>query len=276
MNAGQVSGAIDEEAQVLSVARSGGRAVHALLAAPKIASKAIPMQFVMVKVREGSDPFLRRPFCISRLDAEAGLIGITWDVVGRGTEIMAAWEPGQKVPVLGPLGNGLLPETVAPDSRRRLFIVAGGTGLAPMGPLAESAKARGWEVAVLYGARAEEFLLDTSAFSAIGCPVAIATDDGSVGVHGFVTEIAASALKEAGPGDIAVSCGPAPMIAATKSLCARSGVTLYLSLEQRMACGTGLCRGCAVKMAREDRYYHVCSDGPVFLAEDVDLRGEVS
>lgn len=276
MSPSQVSGGIDEEARVIYVEESGARTVRAVLASPEIARRARPMQFVMVKVREGSDPYLRRPFGISQIDAGAGLVGITWDIVGRGTSIMAGWEPGQKVSLLGPLGNGFLPDAVPSASRRRLFIIAGGTGLAPMGPLAEKALALGWEVALFHGARSADFLLDTSSFAAMGCPVTLATDDGSLGARGFVTEVAAGALRSAGSGDVAVACGPAPMIAAAKPVCAEAGVPLYVSLEQRMACGTGLCKGCAVKAANEDKYYHVCSDGPVFRADDVDLRGGAS
>jgi dihydroorotate dehydrogenase electron transfer subunit len=287
---------VDERAQVLSLERASGGVFRALLLAPEIARRARPMQFVQVKVREGHDPFLRRPFSLSLIDADAGLIGITWDVVGAGTGIMAGWEPGREVMVLGPLGNGFDPDDASPpDSQgapRRMLLVAGGTGLAPMYPLAVVAKARGWDIALFYGARTADFLLDTSEFQQLGCAVSVVTDDGSAGVRSLVTGAAAPSLHKAGRGDIAVACGPTPMLKAVKPLCKKAGVELYLSLEERMACGTGLCRGCAVKAARgwvrgmaagaegtvdggpEPGYLHVCLDGPVFRAEDVDLGGE--
>ena len=266
--------AVDETARVLSVDRGRGRSVRALLSAPLIAKSAKPMQFVMVKAREGLDPFLRRPFSLSHISRDDGIIGITWDVIGRGTEIMALWEPGQDVPVLGPLGNGLdLPK--AAGQHRRLHLVAGGTGLAPMFPVAEAAKDAGWEVRVFYGARSSEYLLDYSPLEALGCSVEVATDDGSSGTRGFVTDLARPALSVAGPGDMAVSCGPTPMTRALKRLCEDLSVPLYVSLEERMACGTGLCKGCAVKSAKSEGYFHVCSDGPVFLSTNVDLGSPV-
>ncbi|MEX0974129.1 MAG: dihydroorotate dehydrogenase electron transfer subunit [Bacillota bacterium] len=269
---GETGAAVDERAQVLSVERGSGRTVRALLSSPQIARSAKPMQFVMVKVRDGADPFLRRPFSLSLIRPDDGLIGITWDVVGRGTEIMALWEPGQEILVLGPLGNGLEIEPVS-GQPRRLYLIAGGTGLAPMFPLAEAAKARGWDVSVFYGARSAEFLLDYSVFDGLGCHTQVATDDGSLGRKAFVTDLAAAALAGAAPGDLAVSCGPIPMTRAVKALCSGIGVDLLVSLEERMACGTGLCKGCAVKAAVSEGYYHVCSDGPVFRAQDVDLGG---
>ncbi len=264
--------AVDETAQVLSVDRGRGSSVRALLSAPQIAGAAKPMQFVMVKVRLGLEPFLRRPFSLSHIDAAAGIIGITWDVIGRGTEIMAGWEPGQEVLLLGPLGNGLtLPR---PESKNHLYLMAGGTGLAPILPVAQAAMAGGWEPQVFYGARSHGLLLDYGPLEDLGCRVEISTDDGSFGTKTFVTELARPALLSAGPGDIAVSCGSTLMTRAAKKMCAEAGVTLYVSLEARMACGTGLCKGCAVKSAKSEGYFHVCSDGPVFLAEDVLLGGE--
>ena len=277
--------AVDETARVLLVEDLGSGFHRAVLHSPEIAGTAKPLQFVMVKVRAGIDPYLRRPFSLSLIDAQAGLIGLTWSVVGAGTEAMAAWEPGQTVSVLGPLGNGFdVAEVLAeshprnekdsPVFERRLFLLAGGTGLAPMFPLATDAVGRGWQVFLFYGARTASALLDTAAFESAGCRVLVSTDDGSSGARGFVTDVAAKALPACpGLGDVAVACGPAPMLRAAKKLCRERGLTLYVSLEQRMACGTGLCRGCAVKAGAEaeSQYLHVCLDGPVFRADRVDL-----
>ena len=261
---------VDETAEVLSVEDLGSGFYRALLVSPNIAGVARPLQFVMVKVRPGVDPYLRRPFSLSLIDAQAGLIGLTWNVVGAGTQAMAAWEPGQTVSVLGPLGNGF----DVPASPGRLFLLAGGTGLAPMFPLAKDAAGRGWQVSLFYGARTASALLDTAAFENAGCRVTVSTDDGSRGARGFATDVAAQEIPVCPDrGDVAVACGPAPMLRAAKRLCQERGLTLYVSLEQRMACGTGLCRGCAVKaeIGAESRYFHVCLDGPVFRADRVDL-----
>jgi dihydroorotate dehydrogenase electron transfer subunit len=275
-----MKGIVDELAQVLSVEEGRGRIVRALLQSPEIARRAKPLQFVLVKVRPGNDPFLRRPFCLSLVDPSSGLIRITWDVVGQGTAIMANWIAGQEVLVLGPLGNGLdlaaLALSKAGAARRRMFIIAGGTGLAPMYPLAVAAKTSGYDVTLFYGAKSAEFLFDSSEFLKIGCAVTVATDDGSEGAQGFVTDIAAPALRSVKIGDVAVTCGPVPMMRETKRFCVEAGVDLYIVLEQRMACGTGLCRGCAVKAATKtgepESYLHACLEGPVFRADQVDLE----
>lgn len=263
--------AIEERAEVLSVETGSGHAVRALLHAPGIAAVARPMQFVMVKVREGLEPFLRRPFSLSHIMRDEGIIGVTWDVVGRGTEIMSRWEPGGKVPVLGPLGNGFAVPP-AGGERRRLYMIAGGTGLAPMLPLAQEGLRQGWEVVLFYGACSAEFLLDFEPFKRLGCRTEVITDDGSFGRAMFVTAAAREEMLGASPEDLTVACGPAPMTRAAKALCEGSRAPLYVSLEERMACGTGLCKGCAVKMASSEAYFHVCTDGPVFLAEDVELE----
>lgn len=196
---------VDERAQVMSVEKGSGGACRALLIAPQIARKARPLQFIMVKVAEGMDPFLRRPFGLSLIDPDSGLIRVTWDVVGRGTRIMAEWEPGKDVDVLGPLGNGFEPGAapVAGAGTPRMFIIAGGTGLAPMLPLAAVARSRGWDVALYYGARSSGDLLDTAEFEGLGCAVTIATDDGTAGIGGFVTSVASPALNSALPGEFA-------------------------------------------------------------------------
>ncbi len=315
MEIGMSGKAVDERAQVLSIEAGNGRSIRALLSAPQIASMARPMQFVMVRLGNGSDPFLRRPFGLSLINASSGIIGVTWEVVGRGTEMMSNWEPGQEFSVLGPLGNGIGVLSPTADAcsegskrvtgryayadinddpkdassknwnrvsprgpylarRGHLFLIAGGTGLAPLLPLAAEARSKGWQVSLFYGARSSESLLDCSGAEALGCDVRLATDDGTAGSRGFVTDLASLSLEGAQKSDLAVACGPAPMLRVVKSLCSRLGVELWVSLEERMACGTGLCKGCAVKKADSEGYYHVCTDGPVFRARDVDLGGE--
>jgi dihydroorotate dehydrogenase electron transfer subunit len=286
----------DTEARIVSVGEEQGGVWSALLLAPEIARAAKPMQFVQVKVSTGTDPFLRRPFGISRIDRESGLIGITWALVGKGTALMAEWEAGDTVTVLGPLGNGFEPGAhLAKSARqgtgchshrnRRVWLIAGGTGLAPLYPLASSCRELGCEVTLLYGAKSRGLLMDTSLFREMGCKVSIATEDGSEGTRGFVTAPLGALLSDVRDPEpdrdpvLAVACGPTPMLQAVKSHLStdtyRGSIDLYVSLESRMACGTGLCKGCAVKAAPpRTGYLHVCSDGPVFSAGDVLLGGE--
>lgn len=293
-------------ASITSVKREQGGVRTALLYAPEIARRAKPMQFVQVKVVPLTDPFLRRPFGFSRISPDEGIIGITWATVGKGTSLMAGWHEGDTVSVLGPLGNGLqvdrisgiacTPPENAPEQHtgrenpsrsmeqrskgRSVWLIAGGTGLAPLYPLAESMKPQVSDITVLYGAKTSASLMDTSPFGAMGCRVTVSTEDGSKGARGRVTEALGRLLASAGETlrhnrPLAVACGPAPMLRAVKSMLADTPVELYISLEERMACGTGLCRGCAVKAASPRRgYLHVCTDGPVFPAGEVLLGGE--
>ncbi|MGI6643712.1 MAG: dihydroorotate dehydrogenase electron transfer subunit [Bacillota bacterium] len=270
---------VDAQGQVVSIEKDVGGVYRALLDSPDIARRARPLQFVNVKVGDGSDPFLRRPFSISGIHEDSGLIEITWRIVGRGTEIMSRWEPGDTVKVLGPLGNGFSLRTESRDvfgdrKQPRLWLVAGGTGLAPMYPLAQEAKELGYEVSLFFGARSKDELMDTSRFQNLGCEVHTTTEDGSAGHRGLVTEVLTRYVQVFRKGEIMVACGPEAMLGAVKSFVGHS-LDLYVCLEGRMACGIGLCQGCAVKARGQDvAYLHVCSHGPVFLASDVDLGGE--
>lgn len=292
----------DVKAEVASVDVVPGEAYRAVLFAPEIARKARPLQFVNVRVTEGVHPFLRRPFSLSWFSAEEGIIEITWAVVGEGSKMMTGWSPGTQVDVLGPLGNGFVPTDVTAsvaadvaadadadvrlpaDPTRKLArqiskkpkirLVGGGTGLAPMYPLAALAVYLGWETSLFYGARSMAQVMDTSRFARVGCRVHVATQDGTFGSTGRVTDLLEPVIPSFEPDDLTVACGPTPMLRAVKSLMGGSPSPLYVSLESRMACGTGLCKGCAVRaVGKEERYYHVCSDGPVFRADLVDMGG---
>jgi len=259
----------DVTATMLSVDEVSGGAYRAVLRAPQIAREALPFQFVEVRVRDGNDPLLRRPFSLSLIDPTAGNIGITWAVTGRGTSMMTEWKPGDSVAVMGPLGNGFLPEG------NELILIAGGTGLAPMYPLAAFARRRGIQVSLLYGAKSKKLLWDTHEFRSLGIQCLLATEDGEEGARGFVTDLLQSGFLESKAGAAVLACGPKPMLKKVKDICRGKVVRLYISLEERMACGIGLCRGCAVKASGENKgYHHICIDGPVFLADAVDLEGE--
>ncbi len=264
----------DVEARVISLNKVRGKVYNVCLMAPEVAAIAKPMQFVNVTVGGSTDPLLRRPFSLSAIDAENGIIEITWAVVGRGTKMMAGWAVGQSVGVLGPLGNGLDMNKLPLD--RGLVLVAGGTGLAPLMPLASQARKTKTKTIVFYGARSANELLDTTCLEQ-GCQLHIATEDGSVGFKGLVTDLLETHLgsvvrvSAAGKATV-ISCGPNPMLNQAKQICNRYGFPLLVSLEERMACGYGLCQGCAVQSSgHKQEYYHVCTDGPVFWADDINL-----
>ncbi len=234
---------------------SGGYFVLGL-ECPRLAEAAQPGQFAMLSVRpdgaSGHDPLLPRPFTFLR--ARAGMVEVLIHAVGRGTALLAAANPGQRLRILGPLGHGFaLPE----DSKAQAIFVAGGIGVAPFLHFAERFDGRP-RPSLLYGARSERdlHLLDELSQA---MEVVVATEDGSRGLKGLVTGLLEPRLAAGEPLEV-YTCGPEPMMAAVVRLC--RGVKVQASLEARMACGVGVCRGCAVKKA-QGGYLEVCADGPV-------------
>ncbi|MBI2400652.1 MAG: dihydroorotate dehydrogenase electron transfer subunit [Deltaproteobacteria bacterium] len=226
--------------------------------------------FVMLRVSDGMDPLLRRPFGVLRLIGAKGKasrgtgIELLYRVVGRGTGILSAKRPGETLGILGPLGNGF----PVPDKGQKVIMVTGGMGIVPLHMLAQ----RLGQGTLLFGARSkkETFLLED--FKGLGLKIKTATEDGSAGAKGLVTALLA---KELAPECVVYACGPMGMLKAVSRLCAAEGVKCFVSLERSMACGIGVCLGCAVRTinheARENRNYKmVCSDGPVFDSRDID------
>jgi dihydroorotate dehydrogenase electron transfer subunit len=211
--------------------------------------QGIPGQFYMLKGWECNDPFLPRPISIA--DLRDGILTMIYEIRGKGTHIISRLKPGDALSLLGPLGNGFpLVEG------KKIAIVSGGIGIAPMLYLARSLGNK----AVLYaGFRSEPYLLDS--FEEHVSEVHISTDDGSFGHKGFVT-----GMIDPEAYDMIYSCGPIPMMKALASLC--NGKTeLIVSLESHMACGIGICLGCTVPTVRGME--RVCKEGPVFKAEEV-------
>ncbi|WP_068541063.1 dihydroorotate dehydrogenase electron transfer subunit [Thermodesulfatator autotrophicus] len=220
----------------------------------------LPGQFVMVRAWPGFDPLLARPFSIH--DHEPDKLSLLFEVKGRGTKLLAALEPGAKVEVLGPLGQGF-PEVNSGE----VILVAGGIGIAPFFWTAKKLKEKGLQINLFYGARTKNDFLRLKEFEDLGISLNLSTEDGSLGFKGFVTEPLKGYLHE--PGEkIIFACGPMPMLSAVAKVAKDLGVRAYVSLEAHMACGLGMCLGCVVK--RQERgYLHVCSEGPVVPAERV-------
>ncbi|OPZ58356.1 MAG: Dihydroorotate dehydrogenase B (NAD(+)), electron transfer subunit [Deltaproteobacteria bacterium ADurb.Bin510] len=214
-----------------------------------------PGQFVMLKVSNSLEPFLRRPFGI--LSAGAGRVELYYKVKGGGTQAMSRLCPGSQVGLLGPLGNGFAP--CAPDVQP--LMVAGGTGLPPILALA-AALERG---TLLLGARdRQEMPLAERVQAIAGVHSVFATEDGSLGHRGLVTELMRRELAgQAGP-VMVYACGPLAMLKAVAALAAEYGAACQVSLEERMGCGFGVCAGCAVGTTEGIR--RVCKEGPVFDA----------
>ena len=229
---------------------------------------AKPGQFIMLHAGIGTRPLLRRPFSILGLIREADRvtgIEILYKVVGKGTRLLSGCRTGQRLSVIGPLGNAFL----VPAQCRRLILVAGGVGVPPIRFLAQSLLERKGPLdrcVVFIGGRTKDDLVCINEFDLPGFLLDISTDDGSQGNQGVVTRSLQRALDQQ-PVDLVCACGPLPMLKAVADITAARKIPCQVSIEAMMACGMGACLGCAVKVRDDDaRYRHVCTDGPVFDA----------
>lgn len=257
--------------------------------APELVAGSRAGQFVHVRAGDLSGMVLRRPFSINTLDVASGTLTIHFRAVGRGTEWFTRLRPGDRIDMLGPLGR---PFEVDPRSRH-LLLVAGGLGIAGVRALADEAVRDGRQVVLLFGAASARDVYPT-ALLPDEVEYVVATDDGSMGRHGYVTELLADYEAWA---DQAFACGPTPMLKALARLAAtrrqRLGVAtlgrkrgggrqpaagsatarrkafLQVSLEQHMGCAVGACLGCVV-MGSGGAPQRVCREGPVFAADEID------
>lgn len=248
-----------ENGVLLHAAALTGDVYDFVIKAPGIAKKAQPGQFVHVAVPGKT---LRRPISLCGFNAEEGTLRLVFQVRGEGTAMLATLQEGATLDLLGPLGHGF----PAPKEGQKALYVGGGIGVPP---LLQASKAAGENALVCLGFRTASAVILQQDFEQNGATVYLATDDGSLGHHGFAADCAKDLSF-----DVAYACGPTPMLRAVRDLAKEKGVPCYLSLEERMACGVGACLGCATPLIREDgtKYFgHVCKDGPVFEAGSVDL-----
>lgn len=233
-----------------------------------------PGQFIMLRASEGSEPLLARPFGVAGFDqnGESAVFEIIYRVVGRGTRLMARWVLGRKVSFLGPLGRGF----TLPAEGSSSLLVAGGVGLPPLLALARKMEAlgRAGEVSLVYGEASRDRLIDMGSGMFPDVETATCTEDGSCGTRGLVTGLLDA--KNNGEGRHLFVCGPNLMMKAVMDLTADRCLSSQYSLEARMACGFGVCSGCAVKLA-SGNYVRVCREGPVFSGSDLsqDSFGEI-
>jgi dihydroorotate dehydrogenase electron transfer subunit len=238
------------------------------LESPQIVSEATPGQFVMIRVRKGSDPLLRRPFSICGTIRDNQFL-ILYKVVGRGTAFLSEARAGAKLSVLGVLGRGFEQPKRACES----ILVAGGIGIAPLIFLAQTIKHM--NVTFMIGYRSANEILPMEQFSLNTIDPFISTDDGSAGHHGPVTELLEHHLLSSVKNPPMVfACGPTPMLKRVADLTINQDIPCQVSQETNMACGLGACQGCAVRASsgKDRMYYHVCQDGPVFDVHKLDWK----
>lgn len=242
-------------------ARRFGPYTRLALKAPEIARRARPGQFVEILISGKGAPFWRRPFSICRV--EKTTLELLIKVVGPGSGLLANMRSGEFMDIIGPLGRGFtLP------GRGDMLLVGGGFGAAPLFFLAQRLRARGRQAEVLIGGRSREDLLLRGAMKLTGAKVACATEDGSYGRKGKVTDLLQERLSAREDGWTLAASGPRPMLAAVAGIAAQHKIYAEVCMEKVMACGMGVCQGCVVKAA--GRYQRVCKDGPVFPAHEVD------
>jgi dihydroorotate dehydrogenase electron transfer subunit len=262
--------AVRVDAEVRANVDEGGANRRLRLGVPGWPGSA-PGQFAMLSpgpqgAAERFDPLLPRPMAVYRSVAETGgaELEILYKLTGRGTRLLAGAMPGERVRVVGPLGIGF----PLPQAGQRALLVGGGTGIASLHDLAAAARARG-PVVVLLGARTAGDLMGRADFAALGVELRIATEDGSEGTRGRVTALLEEALDEPNAADdLVYACGPTPMMQRAAEIAAVRSRRCIVSLENRMACGFGVCLGCAVPRAGGG-FALVCRDGPVLAADAV-------
>ncbi len=253
------------------------------LECPEIAAQITPGQFIMVRIPDSAEPLLGRAFALYDVihdkRSTAACIDIVFFVIGKITRRLASVGVGERLEIWGPLGNGFVPTTA-----EHLIMVAGGIGQTPFLALAKECLGvqaygipgrqvqQSKRVSLCYGVRSADLLTGITDFREYGVDVRIATDDGSAGRHGLVSELLADVLTDSENSKRVVCCGPEPMMATIATLCAKHQVACEVSLETPMACGMGICFSC-VTQVRDDSgqwdYQRTCVDGPVFDATKI-------
>lgn len=222
-------------------------------------------QFIHIKLTDNSF-VLRRPFCICDYDASQKTITIAYAVVGEGTKLMTELKVGSFVMAMFALGNGFEPLR----QYKKIMMIGGGMGSAVLPALPRRDRSR--EYYSYLGFSEKNKVILEEELKQLCNQVVVATDDGSYGLKGFVTDIAANDIDKIKP-DCIFCCGPEVMYKALRKVMSGKDIPIYVSLEQRMGCGIGACLVCNCKVKRNDstEYLRVCKDGPVFLLNEVEL-----
>lgn len=250
-------------------------------ACPEIARRIVPGQFLMLRLSELNDPLLGRPLALYDVVLDGAgrpvAIDVVYLVLGKMTARLARAKAGDELDVWGPLGNGFPPQPAD-----HLIMVAGGIGQTPFLALGQEYLGRrrygdppreyraAKKVTLCYGVRTVDLAAGVDDFRAAEFDVRLASDDGSLGQHGFVTQLLKDVLSETtGTDRLVVVCGPEPMMEAAADLCHAAAATCLVSLETPMACGIGICFSCVAKVRQSDGawdYKRTCVEGPIFDA----------
>ena len=254
-------------AKVTSVTKLAEGIFSMWLSAPEIAEQAVPGQFLSLYCKD-KDKLLPRPISLCEIERGEGVLRLVFRVVGAGPEGFSRMNPGEEIKVLGPLGNGFPIEEVK-NAGKRAVLIGGGIGIPPLLQLSKEFQGH---VTTVVGYRNSDTFLLKELEKAADC-VVIATEDGSIGTKGNVID----AIHEGQiTGDIVYSCGPTPMLRGVKAWSEEEKIPAWISMEEKMACGIGACLACVCQSKDIDDHSKVhnkriCKDGPVFLAEEIEL-----
>lgn len=233
----------------------------------EIAEIAKPGQFLEIRITDTIEPLLRRPISIYQIRKKENIVEFIFQVKGKGTKLLTNKQVGDNIDILGPLGYG----NFKIGEEKNIAIIGGGIGTFPLYELAKNIKGN---LNIYLGFRSKEYVVLEEEFKKVCNNLSITTDDGSYGEKGFAIKKLEEDIEKEKP-DVIYACGPLPMLKAVKELAIKFNIPCQISLEEKMACGMGVCLGCAVKIAASPKdapeYMHVCKAGPVFCATDVEI-----
>lgn len=275
---GRDTGPVNVTCEVLE-RRKEGAYWRLVMSAKSLAARSEPGQFVQIAV-EGQHTLLRRPFSIAkatRQGAEGGTLEVVFDAHGAGTEWLTRVAPHDVLDVIGPLG---VPFPL-PKREVGCVLIGGGYGSAPLYWLGDTLNRMGLRVDAIIGAATSERLHGVMDAKRVSATATFTTDDGSYGVHGRVTDVLDQVLDRSGA-RLIYACGPNPMLAAVTAHAKQRGIAVQVAVEEKMACGTGVCFTCVLPMHEKDgsvSMRRACLDGPVFDGTQIawdDSRYKVS
>ena len=235
------------------------------LEAEPVTRQCVPGQFMHMLIDESLKPFLRRPFSIHRLDEDGERLDLLYRVIGTGTRMMSTLGPGDCVDLMGPLGNGFN----ISGKFNHAVIAAGGMGSAPVFFLIDRLLKLGKRITFFWGVRASNEFFDLEWLKNNGVELQTSSEDGRIGHHGLVTELLGPYFESRSTENMAgFVCGPKPMLKTVQTRAEDFGIEWQVSMEEIMACGEGICMGCATPLIKGG-YGIVCKDGPVFDLQEI-------
>jgi dihydroorotate dehydrogenase electron transfer subunit len=251
---------VEQIVQIVSNERDTDLYFRLIARAPRLAPLVQPGQFVHLRIPTLKEALLRRPFSV--FQASADTFSILYKTVGKGTDALSRLPAGSEMSAIGPLGRGF---TVPPAGGQTPILIAGGYGMAALYLLAQRSPQKG---IVFVGGRRRVDILCQDEFRALGWEVRVATEDGSLGEKGLVTQPLLAELNRAATGRKLFACGPTPMLKAVARIAEQFSLPAELSMDEHMCCGIGVCLTCVIPVKTADgwEYQRTCTEGPVFDA----------